>query len=346
MNGCGANRGGRKVTEMEIDYYLSSIGLDASKLPSPSLKLRQKNEQTRQRTSDNRLFGLHFTAYPRALNEGSLTPRTISENETVTAATIDACTGDQTETSPRGSHSESKVYPSLRSTNQVFNDVVIQSKQRMRPKFSMSDVLSQDVSTLPPQLVYATTYNQDWSSSEKAEVKAARKLPYDSTLNSVLGRPRTVYREEFCRRSTPSGFRDQILPAARDGEEVQSAAVPSAPPPRRPDTARVPAAIGESHESQQLSSLRTIRVGTNSVGDDFKMESWLCESKLVAPCVTPARAASARTVPRPPPSAPRKRLEVDNPKPASPRTVSDGNGGTFIMLPRSYFSNRAKYTTT
>lgn len=345
VKGCGANRGGRKVTEMEIDYYLASIGADSNK---PSIKLRQKNELTRQRTSENRLFGLHFTAYPNALNEHSLTPRTQSEYDpTSTNGSAAGDTGASPVSVPR---SESKSYPSLRSTNQVFNDVVIQSKKHQLPKFSLKDVLNQDSSTLPPQLAYAVTYDQGWSTTEKAEVKAARKLPYDSTLNSVLGRPKTVYRDEYCRKTLPVDFRDQILPASSadsDGSTHASSSIKQQrpPSPRRPGTARATLGADGIDTSHELSVVRTVRVGASVDGSDSTAPSWFGEPKVLSPSAP--RAASARCIPRPPPSAsPRKRLQVDVPAPASPRTVEGGDGDTFVILPRSYFTNRAKYTAT
>lgn len=347
VNGCGANRGGRKVTEMEIDYYLASIGADTNK---PSMKLRLKNEQTRQRTSENRLFGLHFTAYPHTLNEQSLTPRSQSEYDPLSTVGSVPNDGESSSASSpqrpttKGSQ-ESKAYPSLRSTNQVFNEVVTQSKQRQLPKFSLSEMLNQDVSTLPPQLAYAVTYNQTWSANEKAEVKAARKLPYDSTLNSVLGRPKTVYRDEYCRKTLPSEYRDQIIPpsAIELAGRPQSSARDIPQSPRRPETARVAGAANDG--GTPISALRTVRVGTNADGESSATPSWFGEVKVLSPSAP--RAASARSIPRPPPSAsPRKRLEVDMPKPASPRTVEGSEGDTFVMLPRSYFTNRAKYTAT
>jgi hypothetical protein len=346
-NGCGANRGGRKVTEMEIDYYISSVGVDATKLPATSLKFRQKNEQTRQSTAENRLFGLHFSAYPHALNEGSLTPRTKSEQESTSSSLIPLASTSESaheipslcRLSPRVA-ADAKTYPSLRSTNQVFNDVVTQSKQRLIPRVSVHDALNQDVSTLPPQLAYAATYNQSWTAGEKAEVRAARKLPYDSTLNSVLGRPKTVYREEFCRKAPPSEFRDQILNAGNLNSDTTTDDKAAASP-RRPGTARAALAGDSEH---LMTPLRIVKVGTNSANGEVKLESWICESKLVAPPLQMSRASSARVIPRPPKSSPRKRLEVASANPASPRIVERDNGDSFILLPRSYFSNRAKYT--
>jgi hypothetical protein len=205
--------------------------------------------------------------------------------------------------------------------------------------------LNQDSSTLPPQLAYAVTYNQGWSTTEKAEVRAARRMPYDSTLNSVLGRPKTVYRDEYCRKTLPVDFRDQIL-TDNDVNHAANSVKEIPPSPRRPGTARAALGTDDSDPSSlQLSAMRTVRVGASADGNDSATHSWFGELKILSPSAP--RATSARCIPRPPPSAsPRKRLQVEVPKPSSPRTVEGGDGDTFVVLPRSYFTNRAKYTAT
>lgn len=331
--GVGANRGGRKVTEMEIDYYLTE-----DKHTAPSLKLRQRNELTRQRTSDNRLHELHLSAFPHPLNDVLV----LNAEEF------------KTFNSPRQRTvaSEDKSYPAMRSTYHVFNDAVIQAKKGLSvssPRIHLVSTSSNDeasLALLPPHLRYVASYNRDWSEEDKVNVRAARKLPFDSTIPNVVGRPKSIYRDDFCRKAQIQDYRDQVLLGASSSATTSDSSETAAPPA---DSVSKQGTNGNTLTTRVPSAptMRVVKVGSNDCSQDAPNVSWFAAATGHLPATTPKRCFSARqdasAAAHPPkpraPASPRK-LEVCTARKA--RQPDED----FLLYPQSYFTNRARYTLT
>jgi hypothetical protein len=172
----------RNVVKMDIDYYL----VDHKPAP-PSVRLRRKNEETRQSTSENRFHELHLTTYPSSLN-GEKIPKPLSR--------------DGEWRVHHRHHTPRLNYPALRTTNQAFAEAMLSAYEKLH--FSPSRPF------LPGVHAVAST-NPSWTERDRADVLAAKTLPYDSTVTAAVGPLRTAYRDGFCRNAHPEEFQGQIV---------------------------------------------------------------------------------------------------------------------------------------
>ena len=176
----------------------------------PSTAVRRAAEQSRQKTTENRLHLLHLTGFPQVFDNHSspaeqLRLHNIADqfSRSQLLDKLQNASPRQTSTaggSPRRTNTNGKNYPSMRTTNQVFDDAMQQATCQFRLLSPRREAAEQD------------KHQDRQRDPEYEEMLQARKMPFDCVVRSARGLITTIYREDFCKNPPQESFRTQTLP--------------------------------------------------------------------------------------------------------------------------------------